>query len=89
MHSFVTFLVQARKVRNINRKLNINLSLDNNTKGRHSDVPSVYSKSIFIIIYLMSFFLIVKIEITPVTIIYAAATPRPISLSLFSPKQLT
>ena len=25
MHSFVTFLVQARKVRNINRKININL----------------------------------------------------------------
>jgi len=25
VHSFVTFLVQARKVRNINRKININL----------------------------------------------------------------
>jgi len=27
VHSFVTFLVQARKVRDINRKKNINLSL--------------------------------------------------------------
>lgn len=69
-------------------KVQLLLDFFDSLKGRQNDVLFKFIPKI-ILIYLISFFLIVKIETAPATIIYAAATPRPISLSLFSPKQLT